>query len=255
MKDIRLEVTPNFYIQIDTLIITRHGIFLIEIKNYSGMIQFDETIGKTIKTSNTGEIEKFECGVHQVDRAVHGLTRILTKIPLQIPIIPILVMANSKTEVTQYPQSFPVKYRKQLPKYIRQHLTRKEKVTEEERRMIDRQIRVHISTNKQIPLCERYTIPPTDLKSGIICPQCEEAMHKTQGRSWTCVACQFISTSVIEQLCIDWFELIHPTLTNQQLRKFLNINTKSATRVLTKLDLQKVGTTRDTYYAIKKQEG
>lgn len=254
MKDIRLEVTPNFYIQIDTLIITQHGIFLIEIKNYSGMIQFDETIGKTIKTSNKGEIEKFECSVHQVDRAVHGLTQIITKLPVTTPIIPVLIMANSKTEITQYPQSVPVKYKKQLPRYIRQHLTRKETLTEEQRQMIETQIHTHIPTNKQIPLCERYAISPTDLISGIICPRCEQTMHKTQGRSWMCAGCQFISTSVIEQLRIDWFELINPTLTNRQLRQFLQINLKSATRILMKLNLQKVGTTRNTYYTTKKQE-
>lgn len=255
MKDIRLEVTPNFYIQIDTLIITQHGIFLIEIKNYSGMIQFDETIGKTIKTSNKGEIEKFDCSVHQVDRAVHGLTQILSKLPVRVPIIPTLIMANSKTEITQYPRSVPVKYKKQLPRYVRQRLATKETITEEERRIIENQIHTHITTKNQIPLCERYAIPPTDLKSGIICPHCEQTMHKIQGRSWTCTNCQFISTSVIEQLRIDWFELIHPTLTNRQLRHFLQINTKSATRILTKLDLQKNGTTRDTYYTLKKQEG
>ena len=39
---------------------------------------------------------------------------------LTIPVEPILVMANQRTEIEELPKSFTVKYGKQLPKYIRE---------------------------------------------------------------------------------------------------------------------------------------
>ncbi|MBO1913190.1 NERD domain-containing protein, partial [Microvirga sp. 3-52] len=106
--------------QLDTLILTRKRIILLEIKKYAGTVIFDVESGKTMKVSMNGEVEKFDCILHQLDRAAHGLKSWLEKRQVHIPIEPILVMANQRTIIEEIPKPFTVKYGKQLPKYIRE---------------------------------------------------------------------------------------------------------------------------------------
>ena len=94
IKGITLEILPNFFAQLDTLILTRKRIILLEIKKYAGTVIFDVDSGKTIKISPNGEIEKFDCILHQLDRAAHGIKSWLEKRQFTIPVEPILVMAN-----------------------------------------------------------------------------------------------------------------------------------------------------------------
>lgn len=252
-KNIQLEVLPNFYIQLDTLILTRHFLILMEIKKYAGTIFFEEEQGKTIKVSPNQDIEKFECAAHQIDRAVHGLHKILENFPNYPPIIPILVMANAKVEIAKYPQSVPVKYKMQLPKYIRTKLATQEQITTNEFSEIEKQIQTHMATKQRTPLCERYEIPIAALKKGVLCPHCNEKMEKKQGRSWTCQPCRLTSHTLIHQTIEDWFYLISHTLTNQQLCQFLDVHTKSASHILSQLTLRKIGQTSNAYY-IQKNE-
>lgn len=247
-KDIRLEVLPNFYIQIDTLILTRHAIILMEIKKYAGTIYFKEDQGKTIKISANQEVEKFECAVHQMDRAVHGLHKILEKFPNHPPIYPILAMANAKVDIAEYPKSVPVKYKMQLPKYIRTKLAMKKQITINELTKIEQQIQSRKAPKPQQPLCERYDIPVNDLKKGVLCLNCHQQMTRKQGRTWTCNPCEIASSTQIHQAVEDCFYLISSTLTNAQLRQILNISSKSATRILRQLTLTKVGQTKSSYY-------
>lgn len=248
LKDIRLEVIPNFHIQLDTLIITRHCIILLEIKKYSGTTQFDEAVGKTIRISPNGEVGKYDCAVDQVDRAVEGLQRILKDFPTVPKIIPIIVMANAATDILKYPRDIPVKYKKQLPRYIRQLLKHETVMTEQECLKINNHIQSSAKKLKKTPLCERYEIPVADIQKGVICPSCNGRMKKSQGRSWTCEICQTSHQLAAKQAVEDWFMLISPTITNRELCAYLDINRKSATRVLGQLKLTKIGQTKRTHY-------
>lgn len=248
LKDLRLEVLPGFYIQIDTLIITQKSIILLEVKKYSGTIFFDEDAGKTIKTSPNREVENYDCAVHQVDRAVHGLKVILQNSPYALPIFPIIVMANAKAEISLYPKTIPVKYKKQLPKYIRQLLSSADVISARELKKIQEHIHLHARPQVDKPLCKRYSILATELRKGVFCPQCHHAMKKSQGRSWICEGCGVLNPFAAKEAVLDWFYLVNTTLTNKQLRAFLNIDSKSASRVFRQAKLKKVGKTSNMYY-------
>ena len=98
IKGITLEILPNFFAQLDTLILTRNRIILLEIKKYAGTVIFDVDSGKTIKVSPNGEIEKFDCILHQLDRLLMDLKAGSRNDKSTIPVEPILVMANQRTD-------------------------------------------------------------------------------------------------------------------------------------------------------------
>ena len=60
LKDIHIPMNENSYLQIDTLIITRKYITILEIKNIKGKILFQRTPEQLIRELN-GVITTFKC--------------------------------------------------------------------------------------------------------------------------------------------------------------------------------------------------
>lgn len=252
LKDLRLEVLPGYLIQIDTLLIVPQGIILLEVKKYaSDMIYFNENIGKTIKISPNKTEARYDCVVHQVDRAIHGLKMILQQQFADIPTMPFIIMANAKTTVAQYPQSLPVKYLKQLPKTIRTILNQPTVITHHKMQKIGKFLTSQHQPRKFTPLCERYHIHPKELKRGVFCTHCDGKMIVVKGRTWTCTMCKQINPSAVQDNLLDWFELISETTTPSQLKHFLHIQSRTTLfRILENAPIRKVGRARATYYKI-----
>ena len=249
LKGITVEIHPHFYAQLDTLLITPKRIILLEIKKYSGTVIFDEASGKTTKISTNGEIEKFDCVLHQLDRAAHVLKTWLANRKINLPVEPILVMANQRTELQQIPSSVAVKYGKQLPKYIRALPNAPDILSKQQMNTLAYQLKSSHINKKRKTGCESFNISPTDLKRGILCLACNTKMIRVRGRTWLCEPCKKSSQAAIEQAVADWFLLISPTLNNQQLRNFLELRSNTAaSKLFKRLNLKRTGKPPYTTY-------
>ncbi|WP_342508524.1 nuclease-related domain-containing protein [Sporosarcina sp. FSL K6-2383] len=249
IKDLTLEINPNFLVQLDTLILTPTSIILLEIKNYSGTVLFDEASGKTTKISPGDEIEKYDCIIHQLDRATEAIRGYLRKRHINLPINPILVMANQRTEIPVFPETVPLKFTKQLPRYIRTLIGNTDAITTQQVTAVSNQLRAAQVKWKRIPACEKHTISATELKQGVLCLDCSAIMSRMRGRTWICNSCGKSSEGALEQSIADWYLLISPTLTNKQLRHFLKLNSNSAASIIFRqLRLHRKGNPPGTLY-------
>ncbi|MGN7385550.1 nuclease-related domain-containing protein [Sporosarcina sp. SAFN-015] len=249
LKDITLEINPDFLIQIDTLIISPTIAFLLEIKNFTGTVHFDEISGKTIKIAPNGTVDKYDCAIHQVDRAATGLTEWLKQHNIDIPIEPILVMANNKTEIPEFPQSVTLKFAKQLPRYIRNFITDNPQLNTSQIYQIAKTINLNRRKWWNEMPCKRFKISPNDLKRGVLCQTCNEPATRVRGHSWYCKACKKNSKDALQQSIDDWFLLVSPTITNRQIRIFLELKSCSAASVvLRQSNLRRHGASRSTTY-------
>jgi hypothetical protein len=252
MKNLTVEINPHFRAQLDTLILTPKRAILLEIKNYAGTVLFDDASGKTTKISPDGETEKYDCIIHQLDRAANAVEKWLVQKHIHLPVEPILVMANQRTEIPEMPISMPLKFAKQLPRYIRGLPDE----PDEPDILTPRQIAAaanRLYTNqfkwKRIPACEKYDIPSFELKKGVLCLNCNAVMPRTRGRTWICTPCGKSNKGALEQAVADWYLLISPTLKNKQLRQFLELNSKSAASIIFRqLRLNRNGTPPGTIY-------
>ena len=249
MKNITVDINPNFRVQLDTLILTPKRAILLEIKNYAGTVLFDEASGKTTKISGDGAIEKFDCIIHQLDRATYAVEKWLNQKQVELPVEPILVMANQRTEIPKMPLSTPLKFGKQLPRYIRGLPDIPDELTPLQITTIANQLYTNQVKWKRIPASEKHNISLFELKKGVLCPDCNTIMPRTQGRTWICNPCGKPNKGALEQAVADWYLLISPTLTNKQLRQFLKLNSKSAASIIFRqLRLNRKGTPPRTIY-------
>lgn len=250
LKNITLQINPLYTFQIDTLILTPTRAIILEIKKYSGTIQFDEIGGKTIKISNDGVIEKFDCVIHQLIRAKEGLRRWMELRNIQIHIDEILVMANQKTNLENVPETVPMMYGKQLPRYIRELAELNDSLNAQELKSLASQIIKNQASWNQTPLCEKYEISPTLLRKGVLCQSCNEVMSRTQGRKWHCRQCGKYGDHEISHSLNDWFLLIKPTISNKECMNFLLLKSKfAASTTLRKSSLKRIGKPPATIYS------
>ena len=249
IKDLTVEILPNFYVQFDTLIFTPKRLFLLEIKKYAGTVIFDEASGKTTKISPNGEIEKFDCIIHQLDRATHGLKKWLEKRHINLPIEPILVMANQRTEIPEMPKEVTLKFIKQLPRYIRTLPDTPDALSQQQLSKVANRLKGGRVNWQRIPECERQGLALSDMKRGVLCLDCNTVMKRSRGRTWDCDRCNAPNVGAVEQAVADWYLLFSKTLTNKQLRYFLELKSSSATSMIfSRLRLHRIGKPPNTIY-------
>lgn len=256
LTDIRLEINPHFQIQIDTLIVSPHSIILLEVKYYAGTVNFNEDSGKTTKIASNGEIDKYDCIIHQLDRATVGLKTWLEKRNISIPVIPILVMANGQTEISVVPDSITLKYAKQLPRYIRRLLAETESLQAYPSTSIAEMIVADQVSWSMTPACQRYEIVPAHLIRGVLCSSCHSPMDRKRGHSWICYACRKKDPGALEVAIKDWFLLIGHTVSNKQLRFFLDLKSSAAASIIFSQSsgMLRLGNAPHTFYTFNKAQ-
>lgn len=253
LSDISLEINPHFRIQIDTLILTPKQIILLEIKNYSGTVHFEEHTGKTKKLSNHGEAtEKYDCIIHQLDRTSIGLQTWLQHKGISFPISPIIVMANNQTDIPVFPNTASVKYAKQIPRYIRGILEENVETNVNQFRSIAKLIEANQVKWPYISACKRFDIQPNDLIKGVLCPSCNVPMKRHKGHSWICILCKKSNPLALKKSINDWFLLIDSRISNKQMRDFLDLKSNSSASVIFRTtNMQRHGKAPYTYYTVK----
>lgn len=249
LKNIRLQVSPHFEFEIDTLILTTTRLIILEIKKYTGKIYFDEEVGKTIKVSETGKVDRFDCAVHQLLRAESALQRWISERNINLPIESIIVMANQRTIIEKWPESVKIKYKKQLPRHISELPVLAPVLADDEIKQLAEWIEESAIQKRYLPACDKYKLPCSDLKWGVLCSNCNGLMNRKRGQKWRCTDCGKYADNEVRQALDDWFLLVKPAISNLECRKFLGLKSKfAASIILRESNLKRLGNPPKTYY-------
>lgn len=139
---------------------------------------------------------------------------------------------KQRTTITELPETVPVKYRKQLPRYIRELEELPTQLTTGGIQALVNKITQSESSIWRTPACEKYKINPTSLSKGVLCLNCNGKMTRSVGRKFQCQICGKYGDRELAQSLIEWFLLISRTINNKQCREFLQLTSKSAASVI-----------------------
>jgi Nuclease-related domain len=244
----------KYYFQIDTLILTQKFLLILEIKNLSGHIFFDNLYSQIIRKIDDIK-ESFEDPIYQVQRQAHHLAEImkLYKTPF-IPIETLVVITNPKTLIESSPSHTDALYKviksaelkkrydgfKQ--KYNEDQLTKKEL-----KRLVKLLNKLHTPYNPD--LCGLFNIKSEELLKGVFCPRCENVLLVRKKRSWFCYTCNEIYHRAHISALQDYARFISTGITNRECMQFLNLpSTSQSYHLLHSLNLPFTGTTKDRTY-------
>ncbi|MEH7225097.1 nuclease-related domain-containing protein [Bacillus sp. JJ1566] len=251
LHDIRLSDGKSCF-QIDTLIITPHFFLILEIKNISGTLYFEDESNQMIRTLNNEE-EGMSNPILQAKRHSRQLTNWLKqrKLPI-LPIESLVIISDPKTIIkasrpsiftkVMHSANLPFTFEKMEKRHTKEMLTMKEmrKIAA----TIEKQHRP-----RELDLLKSFQILQSDIRSGVCCPKCFTLSMVRKKGFWYCPKCHEKCANAHVEALKDYSMLINPTVTNQQVREFLQISSRKVARnILEAMNLPTEGTTKSKIY-------
>jgi hypothetical protein len=252
IQSIRLPHLDTHF-QIDTLLLSPYFIVNMEAKNHAGEIEFNTEFDQMIQRFD-GSVKVYSSPVLQAKIQTSHLQNLLSK--NHIPVSPLeffVTISNPQTLILNPSRSQEVAYRvcrtARIP-YKISDLKSKYKKVNWSKKDIKRVTKLLLKNHEPlIPDVSGMNIPFKDLVLGIQCPKCSSfGMERTQG-TWFCKSCGHTSKDAHISAIKDYFLLYGNTLTNKQLRLFLQVKSDDlVTHILKSLNLISTGITRNRLY-------
>ncbi|MFI8687856.1 nuclease-related domain-containing protein [Rossellomorea sp. NPDC077527] len=235
LHDIRL-FSNDRYFQIDTILLTKSFLLILEVKNLAGSIEFDSMFNQIIQKKNGVELALPD-PIIQIGMQESQFRSWLRE--HQFPLIPIrtlIVISNSNTIIRSNDKnvSQQVIHAPMLPKKITQMSSEYNDTV-----LLDKEIRRMIRLIKKFDtplnpsIINQYNISKGDIINGVICEVCGYLSLDRVHGYWYCPACQKKSKSAHLKALEHYYLLFGEEITGQQLKEFLIISSPSlATRIL-----------------------
>ncbi|TMU84445.1 NERD domain-containing protein [Bacillus sp. BHET2] len=259
LHDLRIPYKDSFF-QLDTLLISTKFILIIEVKYISGIAYFDPVFNQLIQTKAGTELALPDPTV-QIKRQGAKLLNWLTKNGFfDIPLSSFVVMSNDRSIIKTTSENKTLNkiviHRHNLLDKVRDYerLNRKESLSTKDLKKLIRTLKRH-HTEARPSILERFSISEEDLLKGVICQMCNNRPLVRKHSTWVCIKCERKDKSAHIQALKDYELLIGPTITNNQLRKYLQIDSSHvAKRLLQSLNLSTTGTKKGTKYILSLNE-
>jgi len=255
--DVRLPLN-NHYFQMDTLILTPHFIFILEVKNLFGSITFDPEFNQLIRIYNEVE-EVFPDPVNQVNNQKFKLAQWLKIQGFTLPIFTKVIISNPQTII---------KSNSNNRNYL-QHISRSTNIVSEITKIAEKQPAAILSQKECKKITRqllkehtelhknemgKYQIAESELIPGIHCPNCASIPLIKKHSKWHCSNCSYAEKNAIIHSLFDYFLLLRPTITNAQSRRFLAISSTSiSSKILSSMNLPRSGSTKGIVYHLTRE--
>lgn len=233
--------------QIDTIFVCEYFILIIEIKNVSGFIWYEEDKHQFIRKKKTGEIEGFQSPVEQVKRHAEFIEGVVRRLGLSVPVHKAVVIAEPTTVIGKIPGEIPIFHAIGLRTEVKKLLLKYKKPL-----IAD----VHFELLKQELLKlyypgtyrPRFEIPP--IRKGAICT-CGRIMQYKRGKFFC--TCGIESKEALLQGLHDYRLLLNEWITNREFRDFFLIESEdTVNKILKRLDFHYEGKNKNRRYLIRK---
>ena len=248
---LRLNTNQNHF-QIDSLLITPKIIFILEIKNLKGILEYSSKYGQIIQIDD-GKETGYMDPILQVEIQKQHLINWLGKIGYQIPIEPLVVSTNPYAVIRNIDndkvfdhrfislENLLFKLDEIYNSYQNPILTIKE---------IQFLLKKFIKHNNPLKsnLMKRHKIQSHHLVSGIPCDICERTLLRLHGK-WYCKHCntKFLNSHV--RVILDYFLLHNSTITNNQCKTLLQLSSPNiAYKILSSMNLENNGKNKGRKY-------
>lgn len=249
LTNVQLSLAPGHSFQIDTLILAKQFILILEIKNITGELYFETDPHQLRQIKLNGDEAIMECPITQLLAAIESLKVWLAKKGFNYEIFGQIVLANRKAAVKVAPSNAPILHLKRLSIYLREQAEKSPIFTTVELSRMKELIVRNQSNYQTYPLCDYFKINPNILKRGQLCSRCNNSMDYQSHKQRYCRHCNMSEPNNYRQSIQDWFMLISPSLSNRQCKYFLQLkNRDDAYYAIKSMQLNKVGKSVATKY-------
>lgn len=247
--DVNLTI-GTWAVQMDGLLLTKHCAIIIESKNISGQLHFDEKTAEFSRVNLAGERTVMDNPKIQLNKHIRFLTQFFKLKKISLPVTGLIVFTSKDCEFTSKPQGVSVCKTYQMIEYLLRILQAFSLEAENcNLPKVQKLILNNQTPYRQPPLCTYYFIDPKDLQTGVYCRNCKALTMKRDKRSWVCSQCGVKDVLAHLLALQEYFTFVELTITNRKLCEFCKLESPSvAKRLLSKLDLESSGALKNRTY-------
>ncbi|WP_332647488.1 nuclease-related domain-containing protein [Lysinibacillus sp. 54212] len=249
-----VNLTSHAYFQIDCLLVSPKFLLVLESKNISGQLSFDENPDWLIRVRENGTVDVFESPEVQVARNKWLLQEWLIARGYDIPVFGAIVWTTgSLPNMIKSPKSTQSLFVKSVPTFVLKVWESYERVALHDTELSSLIAMIKHESKRAMyvpfPIAPRWNIRSTELLFGIRCLQCNRIGMTRYHRGWICNRCDNYDKEAHKVAIQEWFVLLKETMTNRECREFLQIDDRYlAKRLLKSCDVIEIGTTKGTVY-------
>ncbi len=241
LNDIKLQMFNKTF-QIDSLLITAHGIYIVEVKSFEGIVTFDTTL-KQLLQENGERLQGLKYPITQVENIQFHLIRWLQQRNLEgIPIYYLIAFSERSTiikvngeeqqlkDIVTYVDEIPlllINMNKRLSRSYPGNPSLK-------KRIMNSIMKNQVVFKKDI--IRDFKIKEADILPGVQCSKCLKLGMIRLRYKWQCPTCGNLSVNAHVKALLDFTLLFGNEITNQQCRRFLKIPRSTAYSILKKLN-------------------
>ncbi|WP_156290907.1 nuclease-related domain-containing protein [Oceanobacillus salinisoli] len=257
MHNLRLKDGFKKYFQIDSLVLAKQFLLVVEVKNWKGKILFG-TNGQVTRIGPDGSEEGYKNPIPQAKTQVLRLKRWLRNHNFpDIPIVYLVVISFPQTIIERKNPQDTIPYEvihnsdlifriEEIEKQFTKDFYTRNQLSE---------LAKHLDLShcpRKINLFEKYNITPNDLVKGVFCPSCGALPMVRQERKWFCNACSHYSAHAHRPALADYIVFFGRTISNQGAREFLLLPSPNVTKMILQRESEfQEGKTKGKKYKLK----
>ncbi|MFJ5769120.1 NERD domain-containing protein [Psychrobacillus sp. NPDC093180] len=254
-SDLSLQ-SGEWKVQIDCLIVTDRCCIVLESKNISDDLYFNENSDEFYKVDRAGQEVVYRNPYYQLLKHIRFMKEFfqLLNFP-QMKVTGAVVLTAKSFRIRQKPTHYPIfKLESIIEKILHMYESPSSfSLSNEQIDSVEQTLWKKQSTFIHRPLCESYQISPNELIRGVECPKCGMLGMKRTGKVWTCPSCKQKSRDAHKHAVEEYFWLVSKEMRNRDFRVFCKVDSVyAASRMLNNMDLQVHRAGPKTFYTQKK---
>lgn len=242
--------------QFDGIVLTERGAIIIDSKNISGKLHFDDKTGEFYRFDDNDVKEVFDDPRIQLNKNIRFLSKWFARRKIHLPVSGLIVFTPKSCEFIARPKGKHLCKVYQMPEYLFQILKAFPLEAEPPNllKIKKRIVGGHVPYLRS-PICEKYYIEVSEIRTGVQCQACQAYGMERIKKSWQCGGCGHRDRQAHKFALREYFSLIDTHITNQAFREWCGISSSSvAKRLLAQFDLETSGESKAWKYSLKKKE-
>ncbi|WP_121639063.1 nuclease-related domain-containing protein [Virgibacillus sp. Bac330] len=242
LYNVQLQFRGNSF-QMDTIVITTYAVYIIEIKNFDGILTFDTFFDQLIRYNGSKE-EGFRSPITQATTQANLLKQWLHKHDyIDIPIYSFIAISRPSTVIKVDGDKNKIRETVMHAEFIPQKISEYERIFKNK----DFTPLAHAQIGKIIAeksmtfdkdILAVHNINKKWILSGVQCSDCNNLKLQRVHGNWHCEPCRKKWRYAHRQAIKDYFLLIQPYITNKTCREFLHVSSRfTANRILQSMNL------------------
>ncbi|MFD1861934.1 nuclease-related domain-containing protein [Planococcus chinensis] len=231
-------------VQIDGFLLTKSVAVIIESKNISGELHFDNDTGEFYRIDKDGVKKVMDNPAIQVEKHIRFMKSWFKLHHINLAVDGLLVFTAKECELKTLPQTIRTCKLHQMMEQIFLLLKEYNSPMYSQSSLVNIKNLILASQTPYVekPITLQYSIKPEHLAKGIYCTQCEKFAVKRHFRTWGCNLCGAMDNEAAYKAVLEYFAFFSRHASNRQVRDFTGIDDRhTMKRLLTQAHIEASG--------------